>query len=68
MTDPDTPSTDTDPTATRIRKLTDRATEAGYVLVRSASMPHEWRLLDADYCEEIYVTTSLGEVAEWLDS
>ena len=57
-----------DPDLDRIRELTARAERAGYVLVRSALPRYEWKLLDNEYREDIFSSTDLGRIEQWLES
>ncbi len=57
-----------DPMAERIRELTARAESAGYVLVRSAVPRYEWKLLDNEYREDIFSSTDLDRIEQWLSS
>lgn len=57
-----------DPHAERVRQLTARAENAGYVLVRGSAPRHEWKLLDGEYGEDIVTTTDLGRIEQWLDT
>ena len=57
-----------DPDLDRIRELTARAEHAGYVLVRSALPRYEWKLLDNEYRDDIFSSTDLERIEQWLDS
>ncbi|NKY53628.1 hypothetical protein [Nocardia vermiculata] len=57
-----------DPDLDRIRALTTRAERAGYVLVRSALPRYEWKLLDNEYREDIFSSTDLERIEQWLES
>ncbi|PSR62803.1 MULTISPECIES: hypothetical protein [Nocardia] len=52
----------------RVRALTARAESAGYTLVRSAAPRYEWTLLDGEYRENIFSTTDLDRIEQWLDT
>ncbi len=56
------------PMAERIRELTMRAERAGYVLVRCAAPRYEWKLLDSEYCDDVFTTSQLDEIDDWLSS
>ncbi|PPJ33642.1 hypothetical protein C5E45_04690 [Nocardia nova] len=70
MTDHDAnvPAAQSDPPVDRIRELAARAEAAGYVLVGSAAPRYEWKLLDSEYREDIFSTTELDRIEQWLDS
>lgn len=57
-----------DPARERIAQLSARAESAGYVLTRSAVPRYEWTLLDSEYRENIFSSTDLDRIEQWLDS
>ncbi|MEU6563347.1 hypothetical protein [Nocardia nova] len=57
-----------DSNADRIRDLNSRAEAAGYLLVRSAFPRYEWKLIDNEYREDIFATTDLDRIEQWLES
>ncbi len=57
-----------DPLRERVRALSDRADSAGYVLIRSAVPRYEWKLLDGEYREDVFSSTDLDRIEQWLDS
>lgn len=68
MTDTKDSAAQPDPLRERIRELTARAESAGYVLTRSAVPRYEWTLLDSEYREDIFSSTDLDRIEQWLDS
>ena len=54
--------------ATHVRELRQRATSAGYHLVRNSTPPYSWRLLDAEDGEQMFSSAVLDQVRQWLDS
>jgi hypothetical protein len=63
-TEPVTP----DPNSERLRNLTDRATRAGYCLIRDPISPRAWNLLDAEDGDVVLSAASLERIEQWLDS
>lgn len=61
-------SAQSDPNAERLRELTARAERAGYILTRSAVPRYEWTLIDSEYRENIFSSTDLGRIEQWLES
>ncbi|NKY29912.1 hypothetical protein [Nocardia gamkensis] len=59
--------TEEDPTG-RLRELTDRATRAGYCLVRDPVPPHDWKLLDAEDGDVVVFAANLERIEQWLDT
>ncbi|BCK52955.1 hypothetical protein [Nocardia wallacei] len=57
-----------DPARERVRRLSARAENAGYYLVRQSAPPYEWKLLDASDGEPILVAATLDAVERWLNS
>ncbi|WP_174184691.1 hypothetical protein [Nocardia barduliensis] len=57
-----------DPLAEQLRELTDRATRAGYRLVRAPAAPYDWELLDAEDGDVVVSATNLAQIEQWLDS
>lgn len=57
----------TDHPSVRIRQLTARAGRAGYRLERASRVPYDWMLLDADDGTNIYSSTDLDQIEQWLD-
>lgn len=68
MTDAKSSPAQPDPLRERVRVLSARAESAGYVLTRGASPRHEWKLLDSEYREDIFSSTDLDRIEQWLDS
>ncbi|MFE7742121.1 hypothetical protein [Nocardia sp. NPDC057455] len=54
--------------AERLRDLTDRATRAGYCLVRAPVSPHDWKLVDAEDGGVVVSAPNLEQIERWLDS
>ncbi|MBF6196308.1 MULTISPECIES: hypothetical protein [Nocardia] len=52
----------------RLPELTDRATRAGYRMMRDPVSPHDWKLLDAEHGDVIVCAASLAQIEQWLDS
>ncbi|MEU6190594.1 hypothetical protein [Nocardia sp. NPDC047038] len=57
-----------DPNSKRFRDLTDRATRAGYFLVRDPVSPHDWKLLDAENGDVVISAANLEQIEQWLHS
>ncbi|MGY2030411.1 hypothetical protein [Nocardia gipuzkoensis] len=57
-----------DPNSEQLRQLTDRATRAGYCLVRDPVPPHDWKLLDAEHGDVVVSAPNLEQIEQWLDS
>ncbi|MCC3333308.1 MULTISPECIES: hypothetical protein [Nocardia] len=57
-----------DPNSEQVRRLTDRATRAGYCLVRDPVSPHDWKLLDAEHGDVVVSAPNLEQIEQWLDS
>ncbi|WP_181725642.1 hypothetical protein [Nocardia gipuzkoensis] len=57
-----------DPNSEQLRQLTDRATRAGYCLVRDPVPQHDWKLLDAEHGDVVVSAPNLEQIAQWLDS
>lgn len=57
-----------DPNSRRFRDLADRATRAGYCLMREPMAPHDWELLDAENGELVLAAESPEQIEHWLDS
>ncbi|WP_280360958.1 hypothetical protein [Nocardia wallacei] len=57
-----------DSESVRVRLLINRATRAGYGLVRGPGSPYAWILLDIDDGEPIHSAATLDDVEIWLNS
>ncbi|WP_157106668.1 hypothetical protein [Nocardia arthritidis] len=57
-----------DPNSERLRNLTDRATRAGYCLIRDPISPRAWNLLDAEDGAIVVSAPNLEQIEQWLDS
>jgi hypothetical protein len=57
-----------DPIAEQLRELTDRATRAGYHLMRDPTAPYDWKLLDAEDGDVVVSVANLAQIEQWLDS
>ncbi|WP_433601072.1 hypothetical protein ACQPXH_04435 [Nocardia sp. CA-135953] len=55
-----------DPESVRVHLLTERATRAGYQLIRDPWPPYAWILLDAEDGEPLHSAATLDLIEQWL--